>query len=285
MESEEEVEILRKKTKSRLNSFDQTGNLFSQSKFMISFLQQVKDRNDTLFFFGVICLLLSVLFFVFAKTTSTQVYGVNAWYKPLKFALSTFTYAWAMAWYCSYLPNFNVKLFNWIVIILLGFEIVYIALQAAKGQLSHYNTSTPLHSLLFSMMAIAASLVTLYTAYVCLLFFNGTFEILPDYYVWSIRMALLLFVVFSFEGFAMGARLSHTVGAMNDNSNLFILGWSKTFGDLRVAHFIGMHALQVLPIISYYLLKNTKMTIAFSVLYALLALTTLIQAVKGRSLF
>ncbi len=252
---------------------------------MITFLQQVKDRNDTLFYFGLICLLLSILFFVFTKTTSTQVYGVNAWYKPLKFALSTFTYAWAMAWYCSYLPNFNVKLFNWTVIILLGFEIAYIALQAGKGQLSHYNTSTPMHSLLFSMMAIAASLVTLYTAYVCMLFFNGSFDNLPDYYVWSIRLALILFVIFSFEGFAMGARLSHTVGALNDNSSLFVLGWSKTFGDLRVAHFIGMHALQVLPIVSYYLLKNTKMTIAFSVLYGLLALTTLIQALRGKSLF
>lgn len=83
----------------------------------------------------------------------------------------------------------------------------------------------------------------------------------------------------------MGARLSHTVGAMNDNSSLFVLGWSKTFGDLRVAHFIGMHALQVLPLVSYYLLKNTKMTIAFSLLYGLMALTTLIQALRGRSLF
>ena len=251
---------------------------------MIQFLQQIKDRNDTLFYFGVLCLLLSILFFVLTKTTTTQVYGVNAWYKPLKFTLSTLTYAWAMAWYCSYLPHFNVKLFNWTVIILLGFEIAYIALQAGKGQLSHYNTSTPLHAALFSMMAIAASIVTLYTAYVCMLFFNDSFESLPVYYVWSIRLALVLFVIFSFEGFAMGARLSHTVGAMNDNSNLFVLGWSKTFGDLRVAHFIGMHALQVLPIVSYYLLKNTKMTIAFSVLYGLLALTTLIQALKGRSL-
>jgi hypothetical protein len=76
-----------------------------------------------------------------------------------------------MAWYCSYLQNFNIKLFNWSVIILLGFEIVYIALQASKGQLSHYNISTPMYSALYSMMALAATLVTLYTAYVGFLFF------------------------------------------------------------------------------------------------------------------
>ena len=82
----------------------------------------------------------------------------------------------------------------------------------------------------------------------------------------------------------MGSRLNHSVGALNDNSNWFIVGWSKTVGDLRVSHFIGMHALQVLPPLSYYLLKNTKLTIALSILYGLLALATLIQAIQGRPL-
>jgi hypothetical protein len=57
----------------------------------------------------------------------------------------------------------------------------------------------------------------------------------------------------------MGSRLNHSVGALNDNSNLWIIAWSKTVGDLRVAHFIG-NALQVLPIVSFYFLKDTKLT-------------------------
>ena len=65
---------------------------------MISFLQQLKFRNETMFYFGLACLVLSVLFLILAKTTTTQVYGVNAWYKPFKFAFSTLTFAWAMAW-------------------------------------------------------------------------------------------------------------------------------------------------------------------------------------------
>lgn len=252
---------------------------------MILFIQQLKERNETLFYFGLICLLLSLLFLFVARTTSVDVYGVNAWYKPFKFAISTFTFAWAMAWYCFYLPNFNVSYFNWSVILLLGFEIAYIAFQAGRGQLSHYNLSTPLYSALFSMMALAATLVTIYTAYIGFLFFSNDFSMLPSYYVWAIRLSIILFVIFSFEGFAMGSRLSHSVGALNDNSNLFILGWSKTVGDLRVAHFIGMHALQLLPIISFYLLKNTKLVIVLSILYGLLALITLIQALKGKSIF
>ena len=82
----------------------------------------------------------------------------------------------------------------------------------------------------------------------------------------------------------MGSRLSHTVGVINDNSDWFIIGWSKTVGDLRVSHFIGMHALQVLPVLSYYVFKNTRLTILVSILYGLLAITTLAQALQGKPL-
>lgn len=251
---------------------------------MIDFIQQLKSRNETLFYYGLICLITSIVFLLLTKFTTTQVYNVNAWYKPFKFALSTFLFAWAMAWYCFYLPNFNIKLFNWSVIILLGFEIFYIAFQASKGQLSHYNLSTPVYAALYSIMAFAATAVTLYTAYVGLLFFKYDFSSIPNYYLWAIRLGIIIFVIFSFEGFAMGSRLNHSVGALNDNSNWFIVGWSKTVGDLRVSHFIGMHALQVLPILSYYVLKNTKLTIGLSVIYGLLALVTLIQALQGKPL-
>jgi len=250
----------------------------------MDFIQQLRYRNETLFWYGLICLVFSAVCIVLTRYSNTQVYNVNAWYKPFKFAFSTFLFVWAMAWYCYYLPNFNIKLFNWSVIILLGFEIFYIAFQAGKGQLSHYNVSTPVYSALYSMMALAASIVTLYTAYVGILFFTNSFPELPDYYLWAIRMGIIIFVIFSFEGFAMGSRLNHSVGALNENSNLFILGWSKTVGDLRVSHFIGMHALQVLPVLSFYVLKNTKPTIVLSFIYLALAVLTLIQALKGRPL-
>jgi hypothetical protein len=251
---------------------------------MINLIQELKSRNETLFYYGLLCLVFALFCLIMTRLSNVQVYNVNAWYKPLKFAFSTFLFVWAMAWYCYYLPNFNIKLFNWSVIILLGFEIAYIAFQASKGQLSHYNLSTPIYSALFSLMALAATLITLYTAYVGLLFFTNSFPNLPDYYVWAIRLSIVIFVIFSFEGFVMGSRLNHSVGALNDNSNWFIVGWSKTVGDLRVSHFIGMHALQVLPILSFYVLKNTKLIIGLSLIYGLLALATLVQALQGKPL-
>jgi hypothetical protein len=252
---------------------------------MIEFAYHLKARNETLFYYGIACLALAIFFLLLTKGTHTQVNNVNAWYKPFKFALSTCLFAWAMAWYCHYLPAFNIGLFNWTVVYLLGFEIVYIAFQASKGQLSHFNVSTPVYAALYSFMALAAALVTLYTAYVGYLFFTNDFPGLPTYYVWAIRLGIFIFVVFSFEGFVMGSRLSHTIGGADGGAGIPILNWSTKFGDPRIAHFIGMHALQVLPILSFYLFKNLKATIAMSLLYGLLALFTLAQALQGKPLF
>lgn len=252
---------------------------------MILFIQQLKTRNETMFYFGLCCFVLAVLFLLLSRITTVQVYHVNAWIKPFKFAFSTFLFSWAMAWYCHYLPTFNINLFNWTVIILLGFEIVYIAIQANKGELSHYNLSTPTYAVLYSMMALAASIVTIYTAYVGLLFFTNDFPQLPNYYVWAIRLGIFIFVIFSFEGFVMGSKLTHTIGGEDGGPGIPLLNWSTKFGDPRIAHFIGMHALQVIPLISFYLLKNTKATILVAAFYGLLSVFTLVQALKGRPLF
>jgi hypothetical protein len=63
---------------------------------MINFIQELKGRNETLFYYGLICLLLAIVFLVMTRLRNVQVYNVNAWYKPFKFAFSTFLFAWAM---------------------------------------------------------------------------------------------------------------------------------------------------------------------------------------------
>lgn len=188
-----------------------------------------------------------------------------------------------MAWYCYYLntPQ-HTRVYSWTVILLLGFEIVYIAYRAANGQLSHFNTSSNFASTMYALMGLAATLVTLWTAYLGVVFFRTDFPYLPIHYVWAIRLGIVLFVVFSLEGFLMGSRMAHTVGAPDGGPGIPLLNWSKKFGDARVAHFFGMHALQILPIVSYYALKNTKSTFALAIVYGVLSLALLIQALNGK---
>ena len=252
---------------------------------MIDFFAVLKSRNELLFYFGLICLLVAVLMLLMAKFSDIQINGVNAWFKPVKFALSIGIFSWTMGWYTGYLelPD-QVNTYSWATIILLGFELFYISFQAARGQLSHYNVSSTLYTSLTAAMAFAAIAATLYTGYIGILFCTGEFPKLPEYYLWAIRISIFLFVIFAFEGAIMGANGSHSVGGSRDGNGLPLLNWSRKYGDLRIAHFLGMHALQVLPIMAYYLLRDIKLVMILGLVYAALAIACLVQALNSKPL-
>jgi hypothetical protein len=252
---------------------------------MINLLYTLKFRNEALFYFGLICLLCSLLFIGLTKLSQLQVKGVNAWYKPFKFAISIGVFCWTMGWFTGYLAEpVQVWWYNCSTIVLLGFELSYITFQAARGQLSHFNQSAPLYAALYAAMGLAITVVTLYTAYIGVLFCIGSFPQLPDYYLWGIRLGIFLFVAFAFVGAIMGARLSHTIGGPDGGSGLRMLGWSRRFGDLRIAHFVGMHALQILPLLSFYMIRSAKLTLLAGAMYGAVALLILVQALRGRPL-
>jgi len=252
---------------------------------LMSLLLLLKARNEPLFWFGLANVALALLFVVLSFRSQLTVAGVNAWYKPLKFALSIGVLSWTVGWYSGYLaPRGDLAWVNWIIILSLGFEIIYIGWQAARGQMSHFNLSTPLYAGLYALMAIAATAATLAVAYLGWRFFTEDFPTLPLHYLWAIRLGIVLFVVFSLEGFVMGSRLNHSIGGPDGGPGLSFLGWSTQYGDPRVAHFVGMHALQVLPLLSYYWLQSVRGTVILSVGYALLAVWVLAVALQGKPL-
>lgn len=252
---------------------------------MTYFFTTLKFRNEPLFYFGLLCLFSAVTFLCAARISQIQVAGTNAFYKPFKFALSIGIFSWTMGWYTWYLDRpVQISYYSWTTIALLGFELFYIAFQASRGQLSHYNRSTPFYSFILTIMAVAAIGVTFYTAYIGVLFCIRTFPQLPVYYLWSIRMGIFLFVVFALEGLVMGARGAHTVGGPDGGGGIPVLNWTRKMGDLRIAHFVGMHALQVLPLISFYVLKNVRFMFLLAVIYGLVAVLILLQALNGKPL-
>jgi hypothetical protein len=249
----------------------------------MEFISTLKAKNELLFIFGLVNFIFASLFVLLSQATSIEVSGTNAWYKPLKFALSIGIFSWTIAWFMSYLPqDKSIQIMSWLIVLMLGFEILYIGIQAGRGQLSHYNLSTPIYGGLYVLMAFAATVVSFITLVLAIRFFQVPLPELPDYYIWSIRAGLILFFIFSLEGFVMGANLSHTIGASSSGKVIPFLNWSREYGDPRVAHFVGMHALQVLPIASCYILKDIRLTFGLVILYTLMAVYVLIQALYGQ---
>ena len=80
---------------------------------------------------------------------------------------------------------------------------------------------------------------------------------------------------------------AHTVGAPDGGPGLPVTGWSTQHGDLRVAHFVGLHALQALPILTFVAFRRQheqariRLTLAAATVYALVFVALLIQALRG----
>lgn len=219
---------------------------------METFINQLQQRNPPLYYFGLFCLLAALACLLLIRFTHTQVVGVNAWYKPFKFFLSVGIFAWTMGWYLYYLGPLPAGIvYSWGVIVLQGLELVYIAVQADRGQLSHFKADTPFYALLYSFMALAAVAVALGTACIGFLFWQRDFPGLPTAYLWGIRIGFGLFVVFALQGLVMGSGMRHTIGGPDGDPGLPVVNWSRRHGDLRIAHFMGMHALQMLPIFPF----------------------------------
>lgn len=251
----------------------------------MSFFIELKARNELLYYFGMACLLAAVLCAVLIRFSNVQVLGVNAFYKPLKFFLSTTIFVWSMGWYAHYLDKPAwVLTYSIGLIVLFTVEDIYIFMQAVRGQMSHFNVHTDFLRLMWGIMGFCAVAISVSTFVVSIPFFTGSVADLPSHYLWAIRFGILIFFVFSLEGLVMGARMAHSVAGADGSPGLPLVNWSKTYGDLRIAHFLGMHALQIIPLASYYVLKSTRLTVVFAVIYFAITAATLAQALAGKPL-
>ncbi|SHJ61562.1 hypothetical protein SAMN02745146_3539 [Hymenobacter daecheongensis DSM 21074] len=217
---------------------------------------------------------LALLLLPFDERTVT---GLNVWFKPLKFALSGLLYLWTLAWLLADLPapaQRAVRRLSAGVALSLTIEILIIYLQAARGTTSHYNVGSALDGALFGLMGFFIMVNTTLVVWALILTLRHR-PFGPAAYVWGMRLGLLLFLVGSALGGAMIQHLGHTVGAADGGPGLPVLGWSTRAGDLRAAHFLGLHALQALPLVGWLLSRSAPKLKVRGQVAGLLAFTLL----------
>jgi hypothetical protein len=185
-----------------------------------------------------------------------------------------------------YLENkILVRICSWIMVLTMLFENGIIIYQAIRKTTSHFNITSNYNGMLFSIMGMLIGIFTVTVAVVCIQFFRQRKFQIATAYVWGIRLGLLFFLIFSMEGGLMVNLMKHTIGGADGGPGLPIVNWSTQYGDLRVAHFIGLHSLQALPLFGHYIAKTKTQTIFFSLGYFFLAFALFLQAFKGIPLF
>jgi hypothetical protein len=241
--------------------------------------RQLMSREPLLTTFAWVALALAVPTGLLLALDEREWRGVAIWAKPLKFMLSTAMFAATTAWFIGLLPQHLrsaplVRGVVWTVVITSTFEVGYISLQASLGEGSHHNTGDPLHAALFGLMAVAA--VGLTATQVVLAGLIARYSPTRSSLITrAVVIGLsLTFILATVSGFMLGGQ-QPPVGA-----GLPVLGWHLGQADARPAHFLGVHAQQILPLAGWLLHRRgvthagywlSALTGAYVLLWALLA--------------
>lgn len=246
---------------------------------------------------GLLLLPLFVAFAVGAVIDARTILGAPLWLKPAKFAISTSIYCLTLAWVFTHLQEWR-RTRLWvgrITAVVMLFEVAAVALQAARGTTSHFNIATIADAVLFSLMGLAIAAQTLASVAVAAVLFRQRFE---DRAIGrALRAGMTITILGASLGGLMTARPTeaqlaelkltgrlttagaHSVGGPDGGPGLPGVGWSTTHGDLRVPHFFGLHAIQVLPFIAFATRSRfgarrlsivTASAVAYGVVFALL---------------
>ena len=234
--------------------------------------------------------------------------GAPAWLKPFKFALSTAVYSLTLAWIFGWLSDWPRvrRVVGWTTAIVFVLEVALIDTQAWRGTTSHFNVSTPLDATIFFVMGGAIVLQTLVSVAVAVALWRQRFT--DQSLGWALRLGMTITIVGALVGPLMtrptaaqlanaraGVRMTtagaHSVGGTDGGPGVPVTGWSQEHGDLRVPHFIGLHAIQALALVAVGLRRwrrpepvRVKAVLAVTASYASLFLLLLWEALRGRSL-
>jgi hypothetical protein len=254
---------------------------------MKTFFVRIKTISPLLYYCALGHLVLFILMLIIAQFDYRQLMGINLWTKPIKFAISIAIYCLTWPLLLQYLPYEQLKRrFVNFTVFAMSFEMLAIATQAARGQLSHYNTLGTYNALVFSTMGIVIVSQTLFAFYIGIKFFKVKAVQLTPALLWAIRLGIIMACIFALEGGVMASRLAHTVGAADGGPGLPLFNWSRIAGDLRIAHFMGLHALQIVPLFVIFSgIKSARPSVIFALIYFVLVSLLFYNAMLGRPLF
>jgi hypothetical protein len=257
---------------------------------------------------GLLMLVVLVASLVGVLADPRTITGMPAWLKPAKFAASIGIYTLTLAWVFTYLPEWRKtrRLVSWTTTATLLLEEAIIVAQAWRGTTSHFNVGTPLDLTLWTTMGVAIVVQTVTSIAVAFALWRQPFS--DRALGWALRLGLSITILGASTGGLMtrptAAQMAeaqvtrrmpvvgaHTVGAPDGGPGVPGTGWSLEHGDLRVPHFIGLHALQVLPLLALALRRRrwpdaTRVRVVFTAgaSYAALFLILLWQALRGQAL-
>jgi hypothetical protein len=221
-------------------------------------MTELRARDPLLFWTGALMLLGLIVATLLSISDQRLILGINPWIKPMKFLISIAIFVWSLAWFMPETEPDPIRraLVRWTVAGAMVIEIVLITMQSARGTTSHFNAGTAFDLAVFNVMGAAITVSSIAVVLFLWILRRDTPTSRAGY-LWGIRMGVAIFILASMlPGFMMVGNMAHSIPGPDGGAGLPFVNWSVEFGDLRTAHFFGMHALQALPLLGFLLDKT-----------------------------
>ena len=172
--------------------------------------------------------------------------GPTSWRKPVVFAVSLSLMMFAASWILRLLPQ---RRWGWIPTVILGgfsaIELAVITLQQWRGEPSHFNNHTPLDDTLFGVMGSSVAMMMIglliFLIWAAVQFRGNAGERV------AVLVGLVAIMVAGYVGGGMIAEGEAVLAATGEVPFEVVFGAA---GAAKLAHFLGLHALQFLALIA-----------------------------------
>lgn len=242
--------------------------------------RRLAEQHRPLAVSGIATVALLVLFAFGLVLDPRTIAGTPAWLKPAKFAVSIAVYTFTLLWLLGHVRQHTplrarlVRAVGWVVLITFALEWLAILTQVGRGTTSHFNVATPFDAALWALMAAAINVLLVTNVLVAGLLLTQRFE--RTSLGWALRLGLAITIVGMAQAFLMTSPTAlqlagwrsgetvrivgaHSVGAPDGSAGMPVTGWRSDVGDLRVGHFVGLHALQVIPLFGVWLQRRRRL--------------------------
>jgi hypothetical protein len=250
---------------------------------LVGYWERRTPAQTFLYFVGLALVALGLLHLGVFAVDGGPWEGPLSWRKPVTFGLSFGVTTLTVAWIASFLGMSRRT--GWLLLgtfgVAMALEVAWVTLQAWRGVPSHFAQGG-LDSLLFALAGVTIAIVGVLVVVVTMLAFRRL-DATP-----SMALALRVGLVLLLIGQALGGAIIANGTAIDrppTEVDLAILGAA---GTMKIPHAAALHALQVLPLLAWFLSltamaegRRIRVVATGAIGYGFLVAASAVQAFSG----
>ena len=242
----------------------------------------ISQRNKWLYWAGCFMFFTAIICLGLFLFDNRQISGAYIWLAPFQIAMGSGILLFSMAWLLHVINNKKQRNFVSFVYLtgVVGVFIINI-FHATRGKTYHSLNQTPLDELFNYLTIFCCLIIFLNQVFITLILFFQKKNMHSQHYTWGIRSTMMVFSI----SMLISLAVYFARHKLNPNLNVFDVFFGTAWGSrsiyFKISYYLGLHSIQLIPLVSYYLFEYKKQVLLFSFAYLTLIVLLLFLGFFG----